>query len=282
MTTPSTPRPRPTRFVDVDWGRLAYTEHGDGKDVVVLLHQFLVDKRAQWPIAEYLAAQSYRVICVDLPGHGESDAPRRDDAYGLPRSSAAVLGLLDALDVESAFLGGASFGSLHALCIALTAPERLRGLWLEMPILDRGIRNSCYWGGVVLSGYSAFSPLLRLLAPLARRGARRPDNLGIALGLLARDPDATRHMMVGTLGHGLKPWIADWRSLTVPTLVMGHPFDPVHVLADAEQLAAELPRSQYLRSSSIAELRSHPERSMPDVARFVAACFDASDVDLVS
>ncbi|MET9214629.1 MULTISPECIES: alpha/beta fold hydrolase [unclassified Nocardia] len=263
----------PTRFADVEWGRLAYSEHGTGDDVVVLLHQFLVDKRAQWPVAEYLAAQGYRVICVDLPGHGESDQPRSIAAYGLGVSADAVLQLLDALGLDRVFLGGASFGSQHALRIALRAPERLVGLWLEMPFADRGIRNVCYWGGPALIGYSFSVPLLRVLAPMIRRRGARSGGLGIPLSLLARDPVATRHLMIGTLSHGIRPWVADWRQVRTRTLVMGHPYDPVHVRADALTLSRELPDAEYLHAPSIVALRRRPERLMPEVTRFISRCY---------
>lgn len=272
----------PTRYAHVDWGRLAYTEHGSGDAVVVLLHQFLVDKRAQWPIAEYLAAQGYRVICPDLPGHGESDHPRRTDAYGLPGSAEAILALLDALELDRVFLGGASFGSMHALRIALLAPERLAGLWLEMPILDRGIRNSCYWGGAMLVGYSVSVPLLRILAPVIRWNTRDSGGPSLPLSLLARDPVATRHLMTGVLSQGLAPWIAAWRDLRVPTLVMGHPYDPVHVLADAATLRDGLPDAEYLFAPSIFALRRRPERLMPAVADFIGRSFDRARRNAVS
>ncbi|MGW4535510.1 alpha/beta fold hydrolase [Nocardia sp. NPDC004340] len=272
MTAVTTDTPT-TRFAEVEWGRLAYTEHGGGDSVVVLLHQFLIDMRAQWPIAEYLAARGYRVICVDLPGHGESEQPRRTDAYGLRVSADAVLALLDTLELDRVFLGGASFGSLHALRMALLAPERFTGVWLEMPILDRSIRNSCYWGGPLLIGYSLLTPLLRVVAPVARGYAKRTGRGGIPLGVLARDPIATRHLMTGVLSRGIQPWIADWRQLRTRALVMGHPFDPMHVRKDADTLAAGLADARSLRAPSIAALRRHPERLMPRVEEFIAACF---------
>ncbi|MGW4241893.1 alpha/beta fold hydrolase [Nocardia sp. NPDC004722] len=273
MTATSATASPPTRFAEVEWGRLAYTEHGCEGPVIVLLHQFLVDKRAQWPIADHLAAQGYRVLCVDLPGHGESDHPRRTDAYGLRVSADAVVALLDVLDLHDVFLGGASFGSLHALRIALLQPERFVGVWLEMPILDRSIRNSCYWGGPALIGYSLSVPLLRCVAPVIRWHARRSGGIGLPLSLLARDPIATRHLMIGLLSQGIKPWIADWRQLRTRTLVMGHPYDPVHVRKDADTLRDGLVDAESLRASSIFALRSHPERLMPEVSRFVADCF---------
>lgn len=266
-----------TEFLSVDWGRLAYTSQGTGPRTVVLLHQLMLDKRAQWPIADSLEAGGYRVICLDLPGHGESDAPRDAEAYGLHRTSAAVAQAIEALTGGPVLLGGASLGAAHAMRVALEEPEMVAGLWAEMPIVDRGIRNAAYWGGFALTGYSLASPLLRLLARADRGGPRGSGPAAVAGSILTRDPIATRRMLIGLLSDGIRPWLEDWRSITAPTLVTGHPWDFVHVRSDARMMADQLPTASYLESPSIVSLRRHPERGMPPVIDFANDVFEHAD-----
>src|SRR6185437_305408 len=57
-----------------------------------------------------LAAAGYRVIAPDQRGYNLSEKPRGVAAYGLDRLAGDVLGLLDALGRERAFLVGHDWG----------------------------------------------------------------------------------------------------------------------------------------------------------------------------
>ena len=58
------------------------------------------------------------------------------------------------------------------------------------------------------------------------------------------------------------------RLIEAPALVIGHPGDPIHLAADAEMLAEELPRGRFLAASSILEWRLRPERLDAEAVRF--------------
>ena len=53
-----------------------------------------------------------------------------------------VVALMDHLEIEQAVVMGTSLGANAALEIASPAPERLRGLVIEMPVLDNGLLGS--------------------------------------------------------------------------------------------------------------------------------------------
>ena len=61
--------------------RIAYDVEGDGPPVV--LQHGLLDNRKRWAEVGYVAglADSYRVICVDSLGHGDSDKPKEEALY---------------------------------------------------------------------------------------------------------------------------------------------------------------------------------------------------------
>jgi pimeloyl-ACP methyl ester carboxylesterase len=70
-------------------------------------------------------ARGRRVIIPDLPGSGYSDKPH-DRAYSLPLYEDALLGVLDALDIGEAHVGGGSLGGNLALRLAHREPDRIR------------------------------------------------------------------------------------------------------------------------------------------------------------
>lgn len=99
---------------------------------VVLLHGLGANKLSWLPLLGPLA-ESYRVIAVDLPGHGESSKRRGD--YTPAHFGAVVRRLLDRLGLRRAALIGNSLGGRIALEVSATMPERVAALVLLGPAL---------------------------------------------------------------------------------------------------------------------------------------------------
>ncbi len=59
--------------------------------------------------------------------------------YGMTFFAQEVLGLLDHLGVDEAVVGGTSLGANATLEVASLAPERVRGMVVEMPVLDNAL-----------------------------------------------------------------------------------------------------------------------------------------------
>ena len=102
-----------TRHQDFEFEghRLVYDEYGSGERVVVLLPGLLFSRKMHGPLAETLADRGYRVLCLDLLGHGDSDRPPEMWNYSMPIFGAQVHGLMDHLGLEKAVLGGTSLGA---------------------------------------------------------------------------------------------------------------------------------------------------------------------------
>ncbi len=101
---------------------------GDGFPLLAL-HGFTGSATTWQPFAASWA--QYRIIAVDLIGHGASDAPADESRYTMASCTADLVALLDALDVERAALLGYSMGGRVALQFALAAPGRIEALVLE-------------------------------------------------------------------------------------------------------------------------------------------------------
>src|SRR5215207_3801797 len=121
-------------FIEGD--RLEYTEYGGGDRWVVLLHGQLMPRRMQQPLARALAGQGLHVVTLDLLGHGRSDRPADPLVYSTTAFAEQVVALLDHLGAEKAVVGGLSLGANVSLEVADQAPDRVKGLIIEMPVLD--------------------------------------------------------------------------------------------------------------------------------------------------
>lgn len=103
-----------------------YRECGSGSPVV-LVHG-LGSRGSDWrPQVEALAGR-YRVITVDLRGHGDSDVP--PGPYSMSQFADDLLAVLDHLALPAVHIVGFSLGGMAALQLALDHPSRLRSLCL--------------------------------------------------------------------------------------------------------------------------------------------------------
>src|SRR4051812_47272181 len=148
--------------------RLSYTSHGAGDRTVVLLHGLLLNQRMHLPLARDLAARGNRVVTLDLLGHGSSDRPRDMWRYSMSFFGDQVVALLDHLEVEQAVVMGTSLGANATLEIASLAPERLRGMVVEMPVLDNALLACAVAFTPLLVSLTFGEPVMRLVQRLAR------------------------------------------------------------------------------------------------------------------
>lgn len=97
---------------------------------LLLLHGFSGDKSAWAALRPGLESQ-YRVIAVDILGHGASDKPAQVGVYRMGRVAGDIISLLDALRLPACHALGYSMGGRLALYLSLRFPARFRSLILE-------------------------------------------------------------------------------------------------------------------------------------------------------
>jgi pimeloyl-ACP methyl ester carboxylesterase len=267
-------------FFRYDGRRLAYSVRGEGARTTVLLPGLLLSQKMQAPLARELARRGNRVVTFDPLGHGASDRPRDMWRYSMPAFAAQTVALLDHLELDQAVVGGTSLGANITLEVAASAPERLRGMIIEMPVLDNAIPACAAVFTPLLFALTFGEPVTAAVARLARRVHQRrlPLLIELTLDAIAQDPGPSASVLQGIIFGRTAPQRSDRRTFEAPALIIGHPRDPVHPFSDADMLVGELPNARLIAANSIIELRTRPARLKGEIAAFVAECWGPAAV----
>lgn len=148
-------------FITTDRGSIFGMSAGPvGGPLVVGIHGW--SQRNGWhtwqPLMEPLAEAGHRVVCVDMPGWGRSQA-WSDGPLSARDGVEAVLAVLDGLMVESAVLMGKSWGGGLALTAALDHPTRVERLVLTAPAY-RELNRLCELRQPVLLTWAEDDPVI--------------------------------------------------------------------------------------------------------------------------
>jgi pimeloyl-ACP methyl ester carboxylesterase len=260
--------------------KLAYEIHGEASRNFVLLPGLLLPSRMHDPLARALAERGHRVITFDLLGHGASDRPRDMWRYSMPIFARQVVALLDHLELDEAVVGGTSLGANTTLEVASLAPTRLRGMVIEMPVLDNAL----------LACAIAFTPMLIALTfgesitrPIAAALRAVPRVFGhypnIGLDWISQEPGPSAALLQGLFFGRTAPPRDERKTFTTPALVLGHPRDAIHPFSDAKMLVEELPNGRLIEADSIYELRLRPRRLTGEIAAFLDECWKPRRAD---
>lgn len=107
--------------------KISFTDSGKG-NTIVFLHGFLENKK-MW--TEYAAffSEKYRVVTIDLLGHGESDS--LGYVHEMEENAQAVNEVLEHLKIEKTTIIGHSMGGYVALAFAELYPQKIQKLVLQ-------------------------------------------------------------------------------------------------------------------------------------------------------
>ena len=112
------------KIVTINGLKLYYEETGKGAPLILLHHFF--GTSSQWHPYVPELAKKYRVINVDLPGHGRSDYMDTTKIYLHKRAAGYIIGLLDHLKLDSVYIMGASSGGFTALYVSTLQRDRVK------------------------------------------------------------------------------------------------------------------------------------------------------------
>lgn len=249
--------------------RIEFDSYGEGERVLVLAHGLLMNRRMFKRLGPELAERGNRVICVDLLGHGRSDRPEDLRLYSMPLFARQVAALLDHFEQPSAVIGGTSLGANVALELAVARPERVRGLFIEMPVLDNALPGVAAAFAPLLLGLRLGRPAFELTSRLTSLLPRTHHLLDIGLDFVRQRPGPSGAVLEGLLLGETAPHREQRLGIEQPTLIVGHSRDPVHPFSDSGMLAEELPNACLVEATSILEWRLSPKRLTAELADFL-------------
>jgi 2-succinyl-6-hydroxy-2,4-cyclohexadiene-1-carboxylate synthase len=248
---------------------------------LVLLHGF-TGCAANWSAHRAAFDRRFRVIAVDLPGHGDSDSPDDPARYRMERCVEDLRALFDARQLERVNLLGYSMGGRVALQFAAAHPKRISTLILESasPGLadpaERAARvksDEELAGFIERAGLEAFVNRWEAL-PLFASQARLPEPARAALRAqrLRNNPRGLAHSLRG-LGSGVQsPLWERLPELRVPTLLIAGELDAKFV-GIARAMAERLPNARLalVREAGHAVHLEQPELFDQLVLKFIGA-----------
>lgn len=228
-----------------------YETYGAGKPLL-LLHGF-TGQTENWASIVQALRETHRLIALDLPGHGRSDAPSDPSPYAMPAVARDVKALLDHLDIVRAHLLGYSMGGRLALYLALHDPQRWHSLILESA--SPGLPTARE-GRARVQQDEALAAFIQEhgIEPFVRRWEALPlfasqQNLPPAVRMahraarLRNRPTGLANSLRG-MGTGTQPSLWDQLSaLDMPVLLITGNLDQKFVNI-ARQMVARLPRAR--------------------------------------
>ncbi len=238
--------------IDVGPHPLHAEEKGHGS-ALLLLHGFTGSTASMRETALRLADR-HRVVSVDLPGHGRSDAPADMRAYGMEACAEQLAEVLDGLGIERTHLLGYSMGGRVALGAAALQPARVRSAvlvgasaGLEDPLAraERVKSDEALADAILSQGLEPFVERWMAL-PLFRSQWQRlgPEHYEAALEQRLRNrPEGLARSLRGC-GTGAQPPLHErLGGIQVPVLLCAGAED-AKFRGIARELALRLPRGR--------------------------------------
>ncbi len=276
-------------YETIDGLRYAIEETGTGQPLV-LLHGF-TGRAANWrPLLPRLA-ERHRVIAMDLPGHGDSDAPAKFTRYKMDRVAADLVELLTRRDALPAHWLGYSMGGRLALYVAVKHPAAVRSLILESAtagLSNRAERQARRAADEALAariergGMAAFVAYWEQL-PLFAGLARLPEEARAALHhqRLDNNPLGLANSLRGMgTGAQLSLW-SRLKGLDAPTLLIAGT-DDAKFVGLSQRIAAAVPGAtlRLVRDAGHTVHLERPECFVEVVAGFLESLYENHGQDL--
>ena len=111
------------RFVRIQDLNIHYIEVGQGQPVILIPGAFSTYRH--WERMIPFLSQHYRLLCLDYPGTGDSDKPKRGFKYTIEEQADLIARMIEKMDISGTHIVGASYGGAIAFNLAARHPEKV-------------------------------------------------------------------------------------------------------------------------------------------------------------
>lgn len=260
-------------FTASDGIRLAYvvddfTDPWAKAPALLLVHAAMGSSRRFYAWVPHLARE-FRVVRMDLRGHGESGIPSAQQLT-LERLVLDAVELLDHLGIERVHLAGSSAGAVIAQQVAIANPARIAtlALFASTPGLKHGKQDYGGWvRRIAAQGVAAF--LRETAADRFDLSAVEAGFVDWFIGEAARsDPDLLARFVPLMASVDLSQRLTNIRC---PTLAVAPGADPIHTVDEYRVLKQRIPDCEFVVYEGMAHniTDAVPDRCAEEIKRFL-------------
>ncbi len=224
--------------------RLHYEVSGNPAGGVLVFGNSLGSNLRMWDKVLPSFESTYRVVRFDMRGHGRTSLSA--EPFGIGDLGRDVLGLLDALDLDSVNFCGLSLGGMVAMWLGIHAPRRVRRLVLA----NTGARigSSQMWdermANVARSGMAALAETTLTRWFTAGYRAENPHEMEKMRAMIASTNPAAysaacRVLRDTDLTHEIK-------KISAPSLVIAGTHDPATPPSDGRAIQQQVCNARYV------------------------------------
>lgn len=207
-------------FAQVNDVRLYYELQGAAQQPVVLFLHGLGSSTRDWEFQTSYFQAKYRVLLIDMRGHGQSDKPQA--AYSMPQFAKDIVALLDQLKIDKVHVVGLSMGGMIAFQMAVDYPERFHSMTIANSgpaVIFRTLNEkSKLWLRFIIVRFMGMRKMGEMLAPRLFVDANQDNLRQTFINRWAEnDPKAYMNSMRAIAGWTVEAQI---HKINIPTLVI--------------------------------------------------------------
>jgi pimeloyl-ACP methyl ester carboxylesterase len=266
-------------YYDNDGCQLHYEEYGKGAPV--LLVHGLGSSTRDWEYQIPELAAHYRVIALDIRGHGRSDKPR--ERYSIAAFAEDVRALIEQLGLDRVHLVGISMGGMIGFQLGVDHPELLKSLCIVNSGPEVKAKNPFEYLEIAKRwGLSRLFSLETIAKALGNLLFPKPEQAELRRKIEERWPQNDKRAYLASLdaiiGWGVRERLA---RITCPTLVItaDHDYTPI---AQKEAYVKEMPDARLLviEDSRHATPLDQPQRFNSSLLAFLEEVEQAASTPL--
>jgi pimeloyl-ACP methyl ester carboxylesterase len=227
------------RAATLDGAKVHSTSTGTGPGTLILVHGWTCDETS-WSEQIPVLARRYRVITIDLPGHGQSDQPK-DGRFSMDLFARAVEAVRAEANVDRVILAGHSMGGPVVYRYAQLYPEHAVALILVDSPLFKGadVRTFVDQGLSRVTGEDGMKGREAMIRGMFS-SATTPELQNRILKMMLRAPEATAR---GAMSAMADPVVWENHVLRIPALAI---FAATYAGNSLDVTKADIPDLQFL------------------------------------